>query len=84
MWFRYCATTEATGGGMRGGSAFAHAHSGRRSVLNRAAQLHGWNVQPAVNAGGTKLTFPFPVLKSGEEMRAIDAKLDAFVKRYKG
>jgi len=54
-----------------------------KNVVNSAAQLHGWNVQPAVNVGVQVNVF---LLTEEEraEMRAIDAKLDAFVRQYGG
>jgi len=54
-----------------------------KDVVSTAAQLHGWYVQPALNVG-VQVNFPLPSAEEREEMRAIDAKLDVFVKKYKG
>jgi len=52
-------------------------------LKDSAAQLHGWNVQPALNVG-VQVTLPLPTAEERAEMRAIDAKLDAFVRQYGG
>jgi hypothetical protein len=39
-------------------------------------------VQSALNVG-VQVNLPLPSAEEREEMRAIDAKLDAFVKKYK-
>jgi hypothetical protein len=54
-----------------------------KDVVNSAAQLHGWNVQPAVNVG-VQVNVPMPTEEERAEMRAIDAKLVAFVRQYGG
>jgi len=51
------------------GDDVVNASARLKDVVSSAAQLHGWNVQPAVNVG---------------VQVNIDAKLDAFVKKYKG
>jgi len=51
-------------------------------VINSAAQLHGWNQPASVNVNIANI--PMPTEEERAEMQAIDAKLDAFVKKYKG
>jgi hypothetical protein len=59
-----------------------HGWGGSRLPYSAETLLpHGWNVQPALNAG---VNLPLPSAEEREEMRAIDAKLDAFVTNYKG
>jgi hypothetical protein len=53
-----------------------------KDVVNSPAQLHGWNEPASVNENIANI--PMPTEEEREEMRAIDAKLDAFVKKYKG
>jgi hypothetical protein len=53
-----------------------------KDVVSSAAQLHGWNVQSALNVG-VQVNLPVASAEEREEMRAIDAKLDSFVKKYK-
>jgi hypothetical protein len=49
-------------------------------VVSSAAQLHGWN-QPAVNVNIANI--PMPTEEERAEMRALDAKLDAFAAMLK-
>jgi len=51
-----------------------------KDVVSSAAQLHGWN-QPAVNVNIANI--PMPTEEERAEMRALDAKLDAFAARLK-
>jgi len=51
-----------------------------KDVVNSAAQVHGWN-QPAVNVNIANI--PMPTEEERAEMRALDAKLDAFAKLIK-
>src|SRR5262249_27880247 len=51
-----------------------------KDVVSSAAQLHGWN-QPAVNVNIANI--PMPTEEERAEMRALDAKLDAFAAMLK-
>ena len=52
-----------------------------KDVVSSAAQLHGWNQPAAVNVNIANI--PMPTAEEGAEMRALDAKLDAFAKLIK-
>ena len=52
-----------------------------KDVVNSAAQLHGWNQPAAVNVNIANI--PMPTEEERAEMRALDAKLDAFAKLLK-
>jgi len=49
--------------------------------LKDAAQVHGWNQPAAVNVNIANV--PMPTAEERAEMRALDAKLDAFAKLIK-
>ena len=51
-----------------------------KDVVSSAAQVHGWN-QPAVNVNIANI--PMPTEEERAEMRALDAKLDAFAAMLK-
>jgi hypothetical protein len=51
-----------------------------KDVVSSPAQLHGWN-QPAVNVNIANI--PMPTEEERAEMRALDAKLDAFAAMLK-
>ena len=52
-----------------------------KDVVSSAAQLHGWNQPAAVNVNIANI--PMPTEEERAEMRALDAKLDAFAKLIK-
>jgi hypothetical protein len=50
-------------------------------VVSSAAQLHGWNQPAGVNVNIANI--PMPTADEREEMRALDAKLDAIAAKLK-
>ena len=52
-----------------------------KDVVSSAAQVHGWNEPAAVNVNIANI--PMPTREEREEMRQLDAKLDAFAKLIK-
>ena len=52
-----------------------------KDVVSSAAQLHGWNQPAAVNVNIANI--PMPTEEERAEMRALDAKLDAFAQLIK-
>jgi uncharacterized membrane protein len=52
-----------------------------KDVVSSAAQLHGWNQPTAVNVNIANI--PMPTEEERAEMRALDAKLDAFAAMLK-
>ena len=53
-----------------------------KDVVSSAAQLHGWNQPAPVNVNIANI--PMPTEEERAEMRALDAKLDAFAAMLKG
>ena len=64
----------------RDGDEVVYVSARLKDVVNSAAQLHGWN-QPAVNVNIANI--PMPSEEERAEMRALDAKLDAFAAMLK-
>jgi hypothetical protein len=52
-----------------------------KDVVSSAAQVHGWNQPAAVNVNIANI--PMPTEEERAEMRALDAKLDAFAAMLK-
>ena len=52
-----------------------------KDVVSSAAHLHGWNQPAAVNVNIANI--PMPTAEERAEMRALDAKLDAFAAMLK-
>jgi hypothetical protein len=52
-----------------------------KDVVSSAAQLHGWNQPAPVNVNIANI--PMPTEEERAEMRALDAKLDAFAAMLK-
>jgi len=67
----------------RDGDEVVNVSARLKDVVSSAAQLHGWKVQPATNVA-VQVNLPMPTEEEKAEMRAIDKKLDAFVKQYGG
>ena len=52
-----------------------------KDVVSSAAQLHGWNQPAGVNVNIANI--PMPTEEEREEMRSIDAKLDAIAAKLR-
>ena len=64
----------------RDGDEVVYVSAKLKDVVSSAAQLHAWN-QPAVNVNIADI--PMPTEEERAEMRALDAKLDAFAAMLK-
>jgi hypothetical protein len=65
----------------REGDEVVYVSARLKDVVSSAAQLHGWNQPAAVNVNIANI--PMPTEEERAEMRALDAKLDAFAKLLK-
>ena len=65
----------------RDGDKVVYVSARLKDVVSSAAQLHGWNQPAAVNVNIANI--PMPTEEERAEMRALDAKLDAFAQLIK-
>jgi hypothetical protein len=65
----------------RDGDEVVYVSARLKDVVSSAAQLHGWNQPVGVNVNIANI--PMPTAKEREEMRAMDAKLDAIAAKLK-
>ena len=63
------------------GDEVVHVSARLKDVVSSAAQLHGWNHPAAVNVNIANI--PMPTAEERAELRALDAKLDAFARSLK-